>query len=508
MAERKRGVDEDDAGRMRREAWEAREARRRRGRVLRAFLGVVVLGVLAGLGIVYKDQLMALLKQKSQQQASAPKPPPPPPPAAAQRAPAPPAPPPPPAVETAKAVVPEAKPRAVAAIDDDAAKALIVQGKALVEELEFGKAAALFKDAARKQVSPPVKTEASAWARKAEQFDLATRHVTVSKFAAADTSYIVQMTDGREFQGLKKSENDDALVLQVIPPENPATLGESSWPLPKSEIARVTEVARKVRQEEFLQVLGQLESSVTPNIQRSTDYYDLVYVSKRLGLAKECLTFLNRAFNGWAEREPDPYVGESFRKERIRRTIDQCSLMLATGRAKHFVIAELNKLLKTFPDYQVAQDEVEAFKIQVLGKVKDDFRSTLKEVKKPAVAAVPAKKADAKLQTAKEMASEGEQIEFVVDNGGVQGHGAAAAIVEQANVKYDEGMRLYRGYKQGKMGNNAANNKTLKEAMVFLESAVALYDEALRKEPANKAVLDRQTEANMIVYACKKYQTL
>jgi hypothetical protein len=161
-----------------------------------------------------------------------------------------------------------------------------------------------------------------------------------------------------------------------------------------------------------------------------------------------------------------------------------------------------------FPDYQVAQDEVEAFKIQVLSKVKDDFRPSITEVKKTEVAAAAPKKADGKpATTAKEMANE-DQIDFVVDSGGVQGHGAAAPVVEQANVKYEEGMRLYRGYKQGRLGNNASNNQTLREAMKYLETAVNMYDEALKKDPGNKAVLDRQTTANMIVYACKKYQTL
>ena len=109
--------------------------------------------------------------------------------------------------------------------------------------------------------------------------------------------------------------------------------------------------------------------------------------------------------------------------------------------------------------------------------------------------------------TARQLAEE-DRIEIVVDSGGVQGNGAAAPIVERANLKYEEGMRFYRGYTQGPGGNNAANNRALQSAEACLEAAVALYDEALKKDPGNKAILDRQTQANMTVYACKKYRTL
>lgn len=350
-----------------------------------------------------------------------------------------------------------------------------------------------------------MKSEVLGWASKAENFDLATRHIAVSKFALADTAYVLQMNDGTEMQGLKKAETDTEFVLIRIPPDNPATTGEISLPLPKSEIAKSIPVTREQRQQEFLQILGQLESNAS--VERSTDYYDLVFISKRLGLAKECTAYLNRAYNGGPGHAPDPYLGDSFRKERIRRTIDQCSLMLAAGRAKHFVTAELNKLLKTLPGYQVAQDEAEAFNIQVLSKVKDDFRSTLKEVRKTETAAAT-RKAEVKLASAKEMATAGEQIEqidFVVENEGVQGHGAAVATVEQANFKYGEGMKCYRRFR---LGTNKNNNEVLKEAVTFLRDAVELYDRALREDPGNKAVLNRQTEANMIVYACIKYQTL
>lgn len=507
MAEdRKRDLEQNAGARMRRELWEAREARRHRARILRAFLGVIVLAILTGLGIVYKNQIMAFLTPQPKTDIATPVPKP-----APKEVAKPPEPPPQPNV-----VVPPSKetrdipfvptPPALVTTDDPAVKASIEQARLLVDQLEFGKVAALLKDAAQRKISPGVKSEVMEWARKAENFDLATRHIGTSKFALAETSYILQMNDGREMQGLKKEETETEFVLSRIPPENPATSGEVSCPLPKSEIAKITPVSRQQRQEAFLQTLGQLESNVS--IQRSTDYYDLVYVSKRLGLNKECLTYLNRSYNGGPGHAPDPYLGDSFRKERIRRTIDQCSLMLAAGRAKHFVTAELNKLLKTFPDYQVAQDEVEAFKIQVLDRLREGFKSTLREVKKPAEVASAPNMPETKPQSAKEMASSGElgePIVLEVEDDSVKGQGAAASIVEQANFKYREGMERYRRFR---LGTNKDNNETLKEALALLVAAVDLYDKALREDPANKAILDRQTQANMTVYACRKYQTL
>ena len=88
---------------------------------------------------------------------------------------------------------------------------------------------------------------------------------------------------------------------------------------------------------------------------------------------------------------------------------------------------------------------------------------------------------------------------------GVVGNGAAGPLVEQANAKYEQGMKLFRGFRQG---TNANNNKLLKEALVLLDQAIDLYDQAQQKDPNNKAIADRATEASMSAYSCRKYQTL
>jgi hypothetical protein len=117
----------------------------------------------------------------------------------------------------------------------------------------------------------------------------------------------------------------------------------------------------------------------------------------------------------------------------------------------------------------------------------------------------PSKSTATPKPTAKELVTEDSISEVTVDDSGVKGNGAAGPVVDQANHAYEEGIKLYRGYKQGTTGNN---NKFLEAAMKKLMTAVDLYDKALQLDGSNKAILDRQTEANMIVYACKKYHTL
>jgi hypothetical protein len=487
--------------------YKARQARKNTMGYVKGFIFVVLLGVVVGLGIVYKDQLMAMLNKK-------PETPPPAPPAAkpvdvapkvADKAPE-------AKPQTEKSGAPVEKPKqitevpqAAAGVEDIAAKALIEQGLKTLESLDFDKATDLFKQAGQKKVGTTVKNEALSLEKRARSFGTATRHIPISDYAIAENSCVLEMVSGSELQGLIKSQDDQLVLLQQVSSANPATLGKTTLPIPKSEIKNMRMVTLQQRREEFVQLLGSVESNTT--ITRSTDYYDLVYVSKRLGLGKECITYLTRAYNGGPGHDADPYLGDSFRKEVIRRTIDRCSLMLASGQAKYRVETELNDLVKKkLPGYDVAMDEVEAFRIQVLNKVKDDFKSTLRKTE---VASSKAVKKEEKVaearKAAKKITDEGEQMEFVVENGGVKGNGSAGPIVEQANSKYEEGMKTYRSFRLGTNGNN---NQILKDAMKLLVDAVNMYDEALKKDPTNKSVLDRQTEANMIVYACKKYQTL
>jgi len=480
------------------------------GGVLKLFVFVAILGALAGAGVVYQKQIIAFV-DSLQKKPETPVAPPPAPIAKVERpqdaAPAPVIPAKPQPTEEKKVVVvPPAAKAAIPTGEEDIARKLIADGRAQLENFEFKKAAELFKQAAEKKAGP-VKAEAETWVKKADAFELATRHMPIADFASAETTYILTTSDDRVLHGIKISEDASTIRFQSVPPHNPASLGKTILPVGKPDLKSTVAVTKQQRRDEFLQLLGGLESGVT--VTRSTDYYDLVYISKRLGLGRECMEYLNRAYTGGADHPPDAYLGDSFRKEVVRRAIDQCSMMLAAGRQKRFAQDELNKMLKTLPGYQLAQDEAEAFKVSVLSKVRDDFKSTLREVKKekPEVVANanPSKSTPIAKPTAKELATEDSISEVMVDDSGVKGNGAAGPVVDQANAAYDEGIKLYRGYKQGTTGNN---NKFLEAAMKKLMTAVDLYDKALQIDGSNKAILDRQTEANMIVYACKKYHTL
>lgn len=153
MAEqRKREAEQDAGAKMRREAWARREARRRKAWIAQCALGVIVLGVATGLAIVYKDQILALLSRQASPQAAVPPSKAQPQAVAKQVEPSP-----PkallPKVES-KAAIPEVPARVEVGSDDAAVKGLIDQGRVLVEQLEFGKAAELFKEASQKGSAP------------------------------------------------------------------------------------------------------------------------------------------------------------------------------------------------------------------------------------------------------------------------------------------------------------------------------------------------------------------
>jgi hypothetical protein len=170
----------------------------------------------------------------------------------------------------------------------------------------------------------------------------------------------------------------------------------------------------------------------------------------------------------------------------------------------------------TLPDYEPARDAVDAFRLDVLAKIKDDFKSTIALVKKPVEAAPaaaakagPAKPGRTAAQLVSQASSDqggGTDVEIVVDDSGLSSKNPkAAALITQANRFYSEGMATYAQYRQGTKGNN---NAILRKAMVSLEKAVDLYGQALDLDKRNRAIEDRQVEANMIVYACRKYLTL
>jgi hypothetical protein len=479
--------------------WKERQARKRVANIFKQVLGVVFLIALIWVGVKYKDQILNLFKKETPPAVSVvPLPPPPPPPPKREVV--------PPAVVPpkmkTKVVTPVVPPQPIetfSAGEIEAANKLIESGVAAMEKFDFDGAGSLFGQAAQKKCGPKLKAAALTWQDKAANFKLAIKHIHVSEYAEAETSYIIKTTDGTELCGLVKGEDETTVKVQQVPSDNPAVLGKMTFPLPRSEIEKQTPVSREERSRDFRALLGTLEASSGEALHSSTDYYDLVYLSRRLNLGKECIAYLNRAYDGNPPaRLPDHYVGDSFRKLVVAKAIERATMMLTVGRTKTAVLTVLNDMTKTLPDFQYATEECEAFKTKWL----DNWRSGFK----PALASSPTKPAASTAQTPKQLAdaaSEGEAIEVVVDNSGLTTSGPATAL-DKANAKYEEGMKFYSLFKKG----NADNNKVLKQALVLLDQAVDLYSEVLKREPNNLAVQDRQTSASMMAYACRKYQTM
>jgi hypothetical protein len=502
-----------------RDEWKAVQARKKNVAILKMFLGVAVLGAIVGVGVVFKDNILAYFQKDS---APIPKVvtktpteiPPPVSPGGQKTAI------PPPVTNKVEKLPPPQKPiESILTVDEESAKKLIAEGKTVLESLEFEKAESLFKEVENKKCGVATRSEAKIWSHKARQFYLATKHIPPAGFASAETSYVVQMIDGSEWVGLKVDEDDKFLKLQVVNSRNPASEGRSTFPFAKKEIREAIPVSLKERQKQFLELLGALEQSGRDKIQRSSDYYDLVYLSKRLVMGRECIAYLDRAYCGGTNHPADSDLGNSMRKEVVRRALDRASLTLSSGRPKQFVEKELEEMKRKMPDFQIAADEVEAFKLEVIAKLKDDFVSTIKVKKvepKPVVVAVKAERNNHQpeptppvpvpVASARELVASDDMVEVVIEDSGVKGNNAAAAaLVEKANAKYQEAMSVFQKFRQG---TNGDNNQILRKALDLFTACNALYEEALAKDPTNKQIESRMSEAAMNSYSCRKYQTL
>jgi tetratricopeptide (TPR) repeat protein len=485
-----------------RPSYKERMARKRLAGWLKFYLAAIVLGGLCGYAFLKRTELQALyeqyvaaptpqpaapaIKETDKKVADAPVPIPvpavKPPPVV------------PPVVEAPKAV-----PKPVVLPQDQLrARKLIDEGKWLVNsELDFDAAGQSFEAAAALKAEPETLQEAQTWARKALEFAHATAHMHTAEFAVSENAVVIETIDGSEWQGLKQRDDGEKLYLQAVPESNPASEGKQIFPIPKNEIRKVTPLSRSARQANFAQVLLATEGAST--ITSGADAYDLVYLSKRLGMAKECAAYLNRAFDGGNGHAADPHLGDSFRQVVIRRALSRATLLMAANRVT-LTELELKKLQQTLPNYPPLDQELAAFRSQVMAKVTPDYKSTITLSESKPIAAAP-KRADA--PAAKPRAEE-SKIEVAADNSGVKGNGAAAAIVEKGNQKFTEGLTTIRRYVPGVGGNKDENNRVLTAARQSLNEAIDIYEEALKLDPGNRAILNRQKEASVLVYFCVK----
>ncbi|MBE7466687.1 MAG: hypothetical protein HS116_24720 [Planctomycetes bacterium] len=73
-----------------------------------------------------------------------------------------------------------------------------------------------------------------------------------------------------------------------------------------------------------------------------------------------------------------------------------------------------------------------------------------------------------------------------------------------ADLLFESGMAHYNRFKKG----TGSTNAVLKRARYDLSMAIDLYEKVVKREPDNKAVENKLTEASMIHYATSKYETL
>ncbi len=486
--------------------------RQRTASTIKFYVIAIVLGALLGLAYIQRAAIISVYNS-----VMAPPPPPPAPPAPVAPA----------AAEPerkiveksavkalrgnqdAAAAIPPAKAgsaiaeQAISPKDELTARKILADGKALMETFDLTGASKRFDEATKLKIGTALKDDAVVWKQKAEAFMNATRHIGLADYAQSENAVVVETTDGSEWRGLKVKEDDDTIYLQAVNDANPAAEGVQKFPIPKAEIKKMTPVPLARRKGDFSELVLGTESATV--ISHSSDYYDLIYLSKRLGLGKECMMYLNRAFDGGPGHAPDPDLGDTLRRVVIRRAISRATLLMAGNRRVHVEI-ELKKLRDTLPGFGPAEEEIAAFRSQVMAKVSADFQPSL---------VVNEKKADTKkVATADKDKSKGKQpvreseIEIGVDNSKLKSNGPGAKYVDRGNAKFEEGMGIIRTYTVGVGGNKNDNNRILLQAKALLMEAIDSYEEALKVESSNRAVRDRQTTASQMVYFCNKNMIL
>lgn len=396
-----------------------------------------------------------------------------------------------PAKPAAKAIVePSVSPK-----DEAKARELLSDGKALLEKFDFAGAGKRFDEAAQLKLGAPLADEAKMWKSKAVEFGNATRHIAIADYAQGENAVIVETVDGTEWRGLKVREDDAHISLQVISETNPASEGKRTFPIPKTDIKRTVPLPLKQRQAEFAELLHSAESSI--KVSHSTDYYDVVYLARRLGLGKECVAYLNRAYDGGAGHAPDPKIGDSFRSVVVRRVIGRATLLMLANRRMQAEV-ELRKLRETLPGYAAVEEEIATFRSQVANKLSADFqpafvvKETRNEPPKPApISSKP-----------KSLPPREEAVEIGVSQ--LTSTGPAGQVLTRANTKFNDGMSIIGKYQAGIGGNTAQNNVILAQAKTLFDGAIDLYEEALKLEPSNKSIRDRQEAAGRMLYFCVK----
>jgi tetratricopeptide (TPR) repeat protein len=385
---------------------------------------------------------------------------------------------------------------------------LMAEGRKLLEKLDFSGAQAKFESAAKLPGPAKERDAAEQWGRKAQEFAIATAHIQASAYATAETSYRLVSHEGGEHIGLVLRETAGEVHFQRVPAENPATLGRAIVVIPKAELAAVFPVGLAERREELRRFLKRAEAGADlAGAAQAGDYYDLVFLSRRLDLGPECLQYLERAY----EKAPNGWLGQAFRQVVLDRAVQRAALLAAANNKYQAekALAEMEAALK---DYPPAREEAQRFRAEILSKLKPDHKTTISFKTRPVEYAQPKTPSKAPPQTAsaRELAAAAESAavgEIVVNSTGVSGRNQAAArYVEEANRKFEEAMPFYQQFLRGLRGAQA--NQALDRAEKLFDASVDLYGKALEVDKSNRSVESRQVEASMLAYACRKAKSL
>ena len=476
--------------------------RQRKTSAVKFYLVAIILGGLIGLAYIKRVELVAVYNSVMN----------PTPPAAPQQPVAPPvtdkvAPAP---VEPQKKKLPDVipippKPPATVAVepsislkDEAKARQLLDEGKAFLEVFDFGSASQRFEQASSIKLGAALKEETKTWKQKAVAFQNATKHIPIADYAKTDKAILIETTSGDELRGIQLQESNDSIYVQQVNDANPASEGIQKFPIPLNEVKKITPISSAKRRADFGELVLSQESGTT--ISHSTDYYDLVYLCKRLGLGKECMMYLNRAYDGGPGHAPDPELGDSLRKVVVRRAIGRATLQVA-GNHRVQATAELKKLADLLPDFAPASEEIASIRSQVMDKVKSDFHASLRVDDNKVDTRRSKTQVSSEPQKSKQPVRE-ESLAVVVES--VTSNGAASKVLERGNAKFGEGMGVIRKYTVGVGGNKNDNNRILLQAKGLLLEAIDIYEDALKLEPGNHAIQDRQQTASQMVYFCNK----
>ncbi|MCX7806490.1 MAG: hypothetical protein N3A38_15085 [Planctomycetota bacterium] len=501
--------------------WRRRMAWRRFWRAVYTVFLVLILGTVVGLGIAFRNRIAAFLWPPQPQrpvkvvQPAAPVQPPvertvekkeietPP---AATKVEAPPE----------KPVRPPEAPRP----RDAEARMRIEKARGYYGEMRFDLARkeceALAADA---DVSDALKKDFQELAARCAVFDACVRHIEVAEHARGTRKFVEVDLGGRTLRGMVVEDTPSQITIAAVLKTNPASSGRSTFPIPKDQLsAPPREIPLSQLQEEFREFLREVEGGAPPS--RSVDFYDGIYVSRRLNLQKECLERLERAY------EMDPRLDETLRKELVRRSIEKAALFDMGGRTD-FAQAELSRLLRLLPDFPLAQQEAEAMRARIAAKSKiKNYKATFQLVEKPArpePAGPPRPSDDGKVEVAEKKGGGGTgktehrpravradvdtPVELVMTEAPKPKETKAAAVAAEAE-KYGREAQSWREKWDANRSSREANSY-LQKGVAAADKAIELYDQLSRLDPQNADYWNsRAADIGMMRYQMFKSQTM